>query len=69
MPLGGNAVGTGINIHPDFAARAARLSELTVLPVRETPTTSRPRHDRHGVAATAPCGRSRSLPKIANDIR
>ena len=38
MPLGGTAVGTGINAHPEYAARAcARLSELTGLPVREAP--------------------------------
>ena len=38
VPLGGTAVGTGINAHPEFAARACvRLSELTGLPVRETP--------------------------------
>ena len=37
VPLGGTAVGTGINSHPEFAARAVvRLSELTGLPVRET---------------------------------
>ena len=33
VPLGGTAVGTGINAHPEFAARACqRLSELTGLP-------------------------------------
>ena len=38
VPLGGTAVGTGINAHPEYAARAcARLSELTGLPVREAP--------------------------------
>src|SRR5256886_3131990 len=32
VPLGGTAVGTGINAHPDYARRAcARLSELTGL--------------------------------------
>jgi fumarate hydratase class II len=37
VPLGGTAVGTGINSHPEYAARAcARLSELTGLEVRET---------------------------------
>jgi fumarate hydratase class II len=37
VPLGGTAVGTGINTHPEYARRAtARLSELTGLPVRET---------------------------------
>ncbi|HEX6547672.1 MAG TPA: class II fumarate hydratase [Candidatus Dormibacteraeota bacterium] len=37
VPLGGTAVGTGINAHPEYAASAcARLAELTGLPVRET---------------------------------
>ena len=37
LPLGGTAVGTGINSHPEFAARAmVRLAELTGLAVRET---------------------------------
>src|SRR6187455_703559 len=36
VPLGGTAVGTGINAHPEFAFRAcSRLSALTGLPVRE----------------------------------
>ena len=37
IPLGGTAVGTGINAHPDYAAKAAaRLVGLTGLDVRET---------------------------------
>ena len=37
VPLGGTAVGTGINAHPDYAGRAtARLSALTGLDVRES---------------------------------
>jgi fumarate hydratase class II len=37
VPLGGTAVGTGINAHPDYAPRATRrLSDLTGLEVRET---------------------------------
>ena len=37
VPLGGTAVGTGINAHPEFAFRACtRLSELVGLDVRET---------------------------------
>src|ERR1700704_3115516 len=37
VPLGGTAVGTGINAHPEFARRAVeRLAQLTGLPVRET---------------------------------
>jgi fumarate hydratase class II len=38
VPLGGTAVGTGINAHPEFAARAcSRLSALTGLRIQETP--------------------------------
>src|SRR3954453_17056421 len=38
VPLGGTAVGTGINAHREFALRACtRLSALTGLHVRETP--------------------------------
>jgi fumarate hydratase class II len=38
VPLGGTAVGTGINAHPEFGARAcARLTEQLGLPVREAP--------------------------------
>jgi fumarate hydratase class II len=37
VPLGGTAVGTGINAHPDYAPGATRrLSALTGLDVRET---------------------------------
>jgi fumarate hydratase, class II len=38
IPLGGTAVGTGINTHPKYAKSvAARLAKATGLPVRETP--------------------------------
>lgn len=38
IPLGGTAVGTGINTHPQFARMAAaRLAKVTGVPVRETP--------------------------------
>ena len=37
IPLGGTAVGTGINTHPQFARiAAARLAKATGVPVRET---------------------------------
>ena len=37
VALGGTAVGTGVNAHPQFAARVCeRLSAATGLPVRET---------------------------------
>ena len=38
IPLGGTAVGTGINTHPQFARiAAARLAKVTGVSVRETP--------------------------------
>jgi fumarate hydratase class II len=72
VPLGGTAVGTGINAHPDYAARAAaRLAELTGLTVRETPNHF---HAQATIdAAIAAHGALRtialSLWKIASDVR
>lgn len=38
LPLGGTAVGTGMNAHPEFAAKVcARLATLTGLPLRAAP--------------------------------
>jgi fumarate hydratase, class II len=38
LPQGGTAVGTGVNAHPEFAARiAARLSQVTGLPLAPNP--------------------------------
>ena len=72
MPLGGTAVGTGINAHPEYAARACvRLSELTGLPVREAPNHF---HAQAALdAAIAAHGGLRAIAlglwKIASDIR
>jgi fumarate hydratase, class II len=72
VPLGGTAVGTGINAHPEYAFRACvRLSALTGLTVRETG------NHFHAQAtldvAIAASGAIRtialSLWKIASDIR
>ena len=72
MPLGGTAVGTGINAHPEFAARTCqRLAELTGLAVRET------RNHFHAQAsldaAIAAHGGIRTIAlglwKIASDVR
>ena len=37
MPLGGTAVGTGLNAHPDYAVKAAQLAALTGLPFVTAP--------------------------------
>ena len=72
VPLGGTAVGTGINAHPEYAFRAcARLSSLTGLTVRETPNHF---HSQATLdAAIAAHGAVRtialSLWKIASDVR
>jgi fumarate hydratase, class II len=72
VPLGGTAVGTGINAHPDYAGRAvARLSELTGLDVRETSN-----HFHAQAAIDAPIAAhgglrtiALSLWKIGSDLR
>ena len=72
VPLGGTAVGTGINAHHEFAFRTcARLSSLTGLAVRET---SNHFHAQATLdAAIAAHGAIRtialSLWKIASDVR
>lgn len=72
LALGGSAVGTGLNTHPEFAARAAaKIAELTNLPFRSHPNkfAALSAHDElvfaHGAIHTL----AGSLMKIANDIR
>ena len=72
VPLGGTAVGTGINAHPEFAARTcARLTELTGLLVVETPNHFAAQASldvpiaAHGAIRTT----ALALWKIASDIR
>jgi fumarate hydratase class II len=72
VPLGGTAVGTGINAHPEFALRTcARLSALTGLAIREAPNhfhaqaTLDAAIAAHGAIRTTALG----LWKIASDIR
>lgn len=72
LALGGTAVGTGLNTHPDFPARAAaRIADLTEIPFRtgDNKFEGLAAHDAvveaSGAARTLAC----SLMKIANDIR
>jgi fumarate hydratase class II len=72
LAIGGTAVGTGLNTHPEFANRcAARIAELTGLPFTAASNkfAALAAHDAlvmaSGTLKTLAC----SLMKIANDIR
>src|SRR5712671_4448221 len=72
LAIGGTAVGTGLNAHPEFAQRAARkISELSGLPFRSHPNkfASLSAHDEIVFASGALKTLAASLMKIANDIR
>ena len=72
VALGGTAVGSGINAHPEFAARVcARLSQLVGVPVRETAAHFQAQASLDAVTFTSGVLRTyaTSLMKIANDIR
>ena len=72
IPLGGTAVGTGLNTHPEFASRVrARLAEetgLTILPPAD-PFESQAARDGLVEASSALRTVAVSLTKIANDLR
>ncbi len=72
LAIGGTAVGTGLNAHPEFAeCTAKKISELTGLPFVSAPNKfeALAAHDAlvfaHGALKTL----AASLMKIANDIR
>lgn len=72
LAIGGTAVGTGINAHPEFGARvAARLVELTGLPFREAENHFEAQAAQD--AAVELSGQLKtvaaSLMKVANDLR
>jgi fumarate hydratase class II len=72
VPLGGTAVGTGINADPRYAALAcARLSALTGLEVRETPNHFHAQAALDAVIAAHGALRTvaLSLWKIGSDVR
>jgi fumarate hydratase class II len=72
LPLGGTAVGTGVNAHPDFAARAiAWLAEDTGLPLRRArdPFEAQSARDACVAASGALRGLAVALAKVANDLR
>ncbi|HVA37490.1 MAG TPA: class II fumarate hydratase [Candidatus Dormibacteraeota bacterium] len=72
LAIGGTAVGTGLNAHPEFAERAAKkIAELTGLPFRSHPNkfTALASHDDFVFASGALKTLGAALMKIANDIR
>jgi len=72
LAIGGTAVGTGLNSHPEFAERAAaQITELTGLPFRAHPNkfAALSAHDEIVFASGALKTLAASLMKIANDIR
>ncbi len=72
LALGGTAVGTGLNTHPEFAERvAAQIAEITGLPFRTAPNKfeSLAAHDAVVFTSGALKTLATSLFKIANDVR
>jgi fumarate hydratase class II len=72
VPLGGTAVGTGINTHPEYASRTcARLAAMTGLAVRETDSHFHAQATLDAVIAAHGALKTiaLSLWKIASDIR
>ncbi len=72
LAIGGTAVGTGLNAHPEFAERMAKkLAELTGLPFRSHPNkfTALASHDDFVFASGALKTLAVAFMKIANDIR
>lgn len=72
LALGGTAVGTGLNTHPQFAVKAAKhIADITDLPFVSAPNkfaalaSHEPLVMAHSVMKTLAC----ALMKIANDIR
>ncbi|MGA8764524.1 MAG: class II fumarate hydratase [Candidatus Sulfotelmatobacter sp.] len=72
LAIGGTAVGTGLNAHPEFAERAAKkIAELTGLPFRShgNKFAALSAHDEIVFAQGAMETLAASLMKISNDIR
>ncbi len=72
LPLGGTAVGTGINTHPKFAAKAIQhLSKLTNLKFREAEDHFEAQGAKDAIVEASGVLKTiaASLTKIANDIR
>src|SRR5213082_2991349 len=72
LAIGGTAVGTGLNAHPEFAERAAKkIAELTGLPFKSHPNkfAALSAHDEIVFCSGGLKTLVASLTKIANDVR
>jgi fumarate hydratase class II len=72
LAIGGTAVGTGLNAHPEFGERAAKkIAELTGLPFKSHPNkfAALSAHDEIVFCSGGLKTLAGSLMKIANDIR
>ncbi len=72
LAVGGTAVGTGLNAHPEFGERAAKkISELTGQPFTSHPNkfAALSAHDEFIMASGALKSLAAALMKIANDLR
>lgn len=72
LGIGGTAVGTGLNSHPEFGGRAAaKIAELTGLPFTSNPNkfAALSAHDEFVFASGGLKTLAATLMKIANDIR
>ncbi len=72
LAVGGTAVGTGLNAHPEFGERAAKkISELTNQPFTSHPNkfAALSAHDEFIMASGALKSLAAALMKIANDLR
>jgi fumarate hydratase class II len=72
LALGGTAVGTGLNAHPEFAVRsAARIADLTGLPFVTAPNKFQALAGQEATVFASGALRTlaTSLMKIANDVR
>jgi fumarate hydratase class II len=72
LPLGGTAVGTGLNTHPEFAQKViAGLAEVTKLPLREAKDHFAAQAGKEQVVAASGALKTTAVAlfKIANDIR
>lgn len=72
LPLGGTAVGTGLNRHRDFPARAiCKIAEMTGIPFREAEDHFEAQSSKDALVFMSGALKTLavSLTKIANDIR